>query len=462
MKAINTRINISPVMLSNLKLSDLTNEKALFSLYIITFITTLSFGVVLTFLVFLVEAYGGNALIYGLLVAAYSAFQFFGAPILGRWSDLYGRRKVLLLSQVGTLLSWVIFLIALFLPVIALKQVNSDFFGSFTFTLPLLVLFLSRILGGITGGNISVANAYLADITPERDRNKNYGRISVASNLGYVFGPALAGILGATVYREVLPVAATLLISILGVFIVYFFLPDSKPCPVTNYPGPESLGKVLGHETKECYEPGGNNKVSLKEVLRLNHIPFMLVLYFLIYLGFNIYYTAFPVFVASELKWSPVELGLYFSVISAFMAFVQGPVLARLAKKFEESFLIIAGGFILGLQFLLIVSGNLFLLYLAAVFFAFGNGIMWPCVLSVLSKFAGNKYQGSVQGFALSAGSLASIIGLLAGGILYTQLGANAFLVAAAIIYLVVILSFRLVKIERSKKRNFLKDSGKT
>jgi len=132
----------------------------------------------------------------------------------------------------------------------------------------------------------------------------------------------------------------------------------------------------------------------------------MLMLYFLIFLGFNVYYTAFPIFAVVALEWNPAELGIYFSVLSALMAFVQGPVLARLAKKYRESILVVAGGFILGLQFILIVPGNFFLIYIAAVFFALGNGVTWPCILSILSKFADKKYQGSVQGFAMSASTL--------------------------------------------------------
>lgn len=187
-------------------------------------------------------------------------------------------------------------------------------------------------------------------------------------------------------------------------------------------------------------------------MFRIENVPFMLVLYFLIFLGFNIYYTAFPIFAAVALEWSPAELGIYFSVISAMMAFVQGLVLAKLSARYTESVLIIMGGNILGLQFLLIIPGNTYLLYLAAVFFAFGNGVMWPCILSMLSKSAGNIYQGSVQGFAMSAGSLASILGLLAGGLLYTQLRTTAFLIAALIIFFVVGLSFRLRWIEKGRE----------
>ncbi|WP_269848515.1 MFS transporter [Methanosarcina horonobensis] len=425
--------------------------KALFPLYTITFIGTLGFGIILTFLVYLVTDYGGNALIYGILASTYPAFQLIGAPVLGRWSDLYGRKKILLLSQVGTLLAWVIFLIALFFPVIPLLEVESDMLGTFTVTLPLFALFFARALDGATGGNISVANAYLADLTSEEERNKNYGRMSVASNLGYVFGPAIAGILGTTIYGELLPVSVALLISVIGTFIVLFLLPDSRPCAIEEYPESAGIRKVLGQEQKECYEVEGGSKIKFSEAFKLEYIPFMLIVYFLIFLGFNIYYTAFPVFAAVALQWSPAELGIYFSVISALMAFVQGPVLAKLAKKYRESILVVVGGFILGLQFILIVPGNLFLLYLAAVFFCFRERDHVPSILSILSKFAGKKYQGSVQGFAMSTSSLASIIGLLAGGLLYTQLGVISFLIAAAIIYLVVFFSFRLIRIERIK-----------
>ncbi|NLO30985.1 MAG: MFS transporter, partial [Methanosarcina mazei] len=293
--------------------------------------------------------------------------------------------------------------------------------------------------------------AYLADLTSEEERNKNYGRMSVASNLGYVFGPAIAGVLGTTAYGEILPVSAALVISIIGTLIVLFLLPDSRPCAIEEYPESTGIRKILGQEQKECYQVEAGSKITFREVFKLEYIPFMLVVYFLIFLGFNIYYTAFPIFAVVALEWSPAELGIYFSVISALMAFVQGPVLAKLARRYRESIMVVGGGFILGLQFILIVPGDYLLLYLAAVFFAFGNGIMWPSILSILSKFAGKKYQGSVQGFAMSASSLASIIGLLAGGFLYTQFGVIAFLIAAAIIYLVVFLSFRLLRIEKEK-----------
>ena len=167
----------------------------LYPILLVNFIGTLGFSIVLPFLVFLVKDFGGNAIIYGMLGATYSAFQLIGAPLLGKWSDVYGRKKVLLLSNAGTLVGWILFFIALLLPD---QKFGLDtlLFGTFTMSLPLLVLFLARAIDGITGGNISVANAYLADISSEKSRSGNFGKMAMSSNLGFILGPAIAGILG--------------------------------------------------------------------------------------------------------------------------------------------------------------------------------------------------------------------------------------------------------------------------
>jgi len=179
---------------------------SLLPILVVNFIGALGFSIVLPFLVFLVNRLGGNAFIYGLASATYPAFQLIGAPILGRWSDTYGRKKILFLSQLGTLLSWIIFLGMLFLPDINLFKVDSKIFGVFTVTLPLAVLFFARALDGLTGGNISVINAYLADITTEGERSRNFGKMSISENLGFIVGPALAGILSRTKYGDLAPV----------------------------------------------------------------------------------------------------------------------------------------------------------------------------------------------------------------------------------------------------------------
>jgi MFS transporter, DHA1 family, tetracycline resistance protein len=233
------------------------------------FIGTLGFSIVLPFLIFLVMDFGGNAIVYGILAAVYPAFQLIGASILGRWSDIYGRKKVLLVSHGGTLIGWLFFLFALFLPVENLFTVSSTFFGTIVVTLPLLALFFARLIDGITGGNISVANAYLADISTDENRSKNFGKIAISSNLGFIVGLALAGILGATIYQEILPVLAALFLSLLTLIVIGFALKESKPQLVVvtkQIPEKESIRKVFAHECKECYKPANPKKLRFQDV----------------------------------------------------------------------------------------------------------------------------------------------------------------------------------------------------
>jgi DHA1 family tetracycline resistance protein-like MFS transporter len=411
----------------------------------VNFVGTLGFGIVLPFLIFLVTRFGGNAVIYGIMGATYSAFQLIGAPVLGRWSDKYGRRKILLLSQIGTLLSWIIFLIALYLPVNNLLQIDSQLIGTFTLTLPLLILFLSRALDGITGGNVSVANAYLADISDEDHRSANFGKMAVSANLGFIFGPALAGLLGATVLGETLPVLAALLISLAATLIIIIMLPESKTQLISKDPEVTSVRKIMGQEHKECYKIECKDKISIKDVLQLKNTTFLLAIYFLVFLGFNFFYIAFPVHAVRSLHWELSETGYFFSFLSIMMVLVQGPVLSRISKKWSDNILVVSGSLILAASFTFYLSHEVLIIYIGSALLALGNGIMWPSLLSLLSKSTSDKIQGTIQGYASSLGSAASIIGLLAGGLLYTQLGAGIFLISAAIIGIIFIMTLKLL-----------------
>ncbi|MGN6822119.1 MAG: MFS transporter [Candidatus Nitrosocosmicus sp.] len=433
--------------------STINKQISLFPLLLSNFIGTISYSIVLPFLVFLVIGFGGNSLIYGIVSAIYPAFQLIGAPVLGRWSDIYGRKKILLLSNGGTLVGWIIFLSALFLPVWHVISINSSILGSFIITIPLMVLFAARALDGITGGNISVANAYLADVSKDKDRSKNFGKLSISANLGFIVGPALAGVLGGTIYKELLPVISAVLISSMAFVVVGFMLKESKPkeSVAITFPERKNINKVLSFECKECYKPPNPKKLRYKDVLKIKDISFLIILYFFIFLGFNIFYTAFPNHAVVGLKWSVTQMGIFYAVLSGMMIFIQGPILRKAIQILSEQKLVIIGSLILGINFILFVANNTTLAYVAAILFAFGNGIMWPSFMSILSRRAGTDNQGVVQGVASSFGSIASIIGLIMGGLLYNTIGSTTFLISAAVIFLVFIMSFRLLKIEKAE-----------
>ena len=419
----------------------------IFPLLLVNFIGTLGFSIVLPFLVFLVMKFGGNAVVYSLLAATYPAFQLIGAPILGRWSDIYGRKKVLLLSNAGTAIGWILFLVALVVPFEETFSINLISFGTIVVVVPLLFIFFARAIDGITGGNISVANAYLSDISSDENRSKNFGKMAISSNLGFILGPALAGILAGTVYGATLPVLAALLLSLVTLFVIGFLLRESriKSNPIV-IPEEGTIRKVFAQECKDCYEPASPIKPKFGDVFKIKHISFLLVLYFLIFLGFNIYYASFPTHAASELKWSVTQLGIFYAILSGIMVFIQGPVLRKALKKFSEEKLVILGSIILGTNFVLFFSNNIISISSAVVLFALGNGLMWPSFMSILSKRAGTVLQGAVQGVAGSVGGVASIIGLIGGGVLYNLIGGATFLISAAVIFSVFVMSFRLLK----------------
>lgn len=419
---------------------------SIFPILLVNFIGTLGYSILLPFLVILVAKFEGNELAYGIMGATYSVFQFIGAPILGRWSDKIGRRKVLLLSQGGTFLAWVLFLIALLLPIEQLGQI-----GPVVVTLPLAVLFLARALDGITGGNVSVANAYLADISTDKTRQVNFGRMGAASHLGFVAGPVLAGLLGATALEEIPPVIASMLISLTAIFVIAFRLPESKPCLLFKPADPKGTRKIMGQEHKECHEMVGAKDHSFRSILRLPFMPFILGFYFLIILAFNFYYVSFPMFAISSLGWDTLQLGIYFSVFGGVLVLTEGVLLKRLSQRFSESQLIPPGFIFMIAGFVMFMSGEGWLVYLGAVFLGLGNSITWPSFLSLLASAAGKQMQGAVQGAASSMGSLAAIVGMISGGFLFAQLDSFSFLIPGGMMVLLFFMAFRFSQVQKSK-----------
>ena len=406
----------------------------LFPILLVTFIDMLGMSVVLPFLVVIVLKMGGNALTYGLLGATYSVFQLIGAPLLGNWSDSSGRKKILLISEIGTFIGWMIFIVGLLIAP-SNPVDNTANHGDLVFSIPLLLIFLARAIDGLTGGSISVANAYLADISEKKDRKKNFGKISAASNMGLIFGPLMAGLLGATVLGNLLPVIATALISFIAVFVVYFYIHESRFKHAEN-----QSENVATQPTKK----------DVFKVFKIEDVPYFLVLYFLIYLAFNFFYIAFPVYAADELKWSVLQLGVFFSFLSGALVVVQGPLLTYLSKHFSGAALVIAGGFLLAMCFVCLTFNNFVIMYTGALFFALGNGLMWPSFVALLSNTGNEDTQGAIQGVASAAGSLASIVGLVSGAFLFNLLHSNIFFVTAAFMAGIALLSIPLIKMEKA------------
>jgi MFS transporter, DHA1 family, tetracycline resistance protein len=410
----------------------------------VNFVAALGFSVVMPSLVFLVTRLGGNSFTYGVVGATYSLFQLVGAPILGRWSDRYGRRRILLLSQVGTFVSWGVFLVAITLPKVPIATVDSSVLGAFTLTLPLAGLFVARALDGFTGGDESIANAYLADISDDRHRGEYFGKMAVSSNLGFVAGPALAGLLGAMGLGELPPVIAACAISGLAIVIIGFGLPETTLCVLGADPERVNVRKVLGQQNKECFTMPAARKLTTAEIFALPSMSLILAVYFLVFLGFNLYYVAFPVYATTTISWSLTQIGIYFSAMGLMMALAQGPVLKYLSRRWSDRGLVVAGSALLAASFAFFTAKSGILIYTGTALLAVGNGLMWPSLLAILSRMTDRSSQGAVQGFASSTGAIASIAGLVLGGALYHSLGGRVFLLAGGLIALSCALSFMI------------------
>ncbi len=429
------------------------SQTPIFPVLMVNFIGMLGYSLILPFLVFLVEKFGGNEFIYGILGSIYPAFQLVGGPMLGRLSDRIGRRSVLLISQVGTFLAWLLFILALFLPRFTLLNVETPITGAFLLTLPLITLFVARALDGLTGGNVSVANAYLSDISTDENRKANFGKMASSTSLGFIVGPVIAGLLGATVYEELLPVAAAALISLLAIGMISRYLPESRPDLVNPNLNIFSLTKMFQIEHKECFEMEDcPTPTTLRDVLGYPYVPLLFTIYFLTFLGFSFFYSAFPVFASGGLQWNSTQLGLFFTISSGVMVLFQGPVLSFLSKRTSDASLVLVGSIFIGLNFLLLYIGTDVSVWIGVLFLSMGNGIMWPSFLSLLSRSGSPEIQGTLQGYANSTGSLASIFGLILGGIVYQQVGPSIFLVSAVVLFFIFLISFRLIPAEQDLK----------
>jgi len=396
---------------------------------------TLGFSLAIPFLVFIVDDLGGATWTYGLLGATYSAFQLVGAPVLGRWSDRTSRRLVLVASQAGTFAAWLLFLVALSLPVQGIVTIAGA-----TLTFPLLLVFAARALDGATGGNISVANASVADLTRNTPqlRQDAFGRMGMAASLGFVIGPAAAGLLGGTSWGPRLPIAiAAVMAMVTTIAIILWLREPGGRCPE----GPEvptALEAGLNQQAKPC-DRAAAPPISLA-TLRRGPVAAILVATFMVFLGFSFFYAGFPVHAMQSYGWDTGQLGIYFAVLSGMMIVAQGPLLTFVSKYLSRRIVFGAGIACLMLSLLSLVLPAGQLTYVGAALFALGNGLSWPTFQARVAEVAGDA-QGTIQGAATSASSLASIFGLVVGGVLYPALQSGLFYVAAALFALVLVLT---------------------
>jgi DHA1 family tetracycline resistance protein-like MFS transporter len=353
------------------------------------FIDLVGFGIVIPVLPFYAEGTKFNATprTVGLLLASYSVMQVIFAPILGRLSDKHGRRPVLLFSIIGTGIGFL-------------------FLG---FATTLWMLFLGRILDGITGGNISTAQAYIADITTTEDRAKGMGLIGAAFGLGFVFGPAIGGVLSRWGVGVPFLFAAGLCFA--NSVLLYFTLPETV---TPDHPARVSAAR-------------GRGLAQLVQSLKDPRLRYILVIYFLFVVAFSIMTTAFSLYTIFRFGYDALHTGYLFTYVGILAVIVQGGLIGRLVKRFGELSLVTVGAFLFAgslfaVPFVGPQAGGLLGLLVGGGLFSIGNSLSAPSLTSLASKSVGPAEQGSVLGVTQSVASLARAVGPVLAAILLTTI----------------------------------------
>ena len=352
-------------------------------LFVTVFIDLIGFGIVLPLLPFYALHFGANALLVGLLSTSFSLMQLLFAPVWGRLSDRVGRRPVILAGLLGSSISYLTFGLAPSLP----------------------ILFLSRILAGIAGANISTAQAYIADSTQPEDRAKGMGLIGAAYGLGFTVGPAIGGILSQ--YGYAIPAFFASALALANFCAAWWLLPESRnPSEGT-------------HRTER-----GLNWQRLRTGLQHPELGVFLILFFISTFAFANLEATFALMTARKFGFDARANGYLFAYIGVLITVVQGGLTGRLAKRFGERRLISAGLFcmIFGLG-LLPYSLGLKSLLLVLVVLIGGHGSTNPSISSLISQSASTEDQGSILGVAQSLASLARILGPIWGGFTFDAFG---------------------------------------
>lgn len=378
------------------------DKRRFLTIFVIVFVDLLGFSLVLPLLPFYAETFGASAAVVGLLVASYAMAQFFGAPFLGRLSDRIGRRPILLLSIFGTFVGFVMLGVA-----------NT-----------LAMLFASRILDGFTGGNISVAQAYISDITDEKNRAKGLGIIGAAFGLGFIIGPAVGGFLSQWGYA--VPAFAAAGLALVNLIAVTLWLPESLT---------PARRAAMSAQVARAFNIG-----ALWQALRRPRVGPLLHIRFFFGLAFAVLQTIFPLYAQYRFGLNAQTTGYILAYVGVLSVFTQGFAVARLSARFEDRPLIFWSLVVMTLALVgWAWAPTVPLLLLVMIPTAFSGGVLNTVLNSSLTKSVYPEEIGGTLGLATSVESVTRVIAPIAGGVLIAQVGTWAPGIFGALIMLWVV-----------------------
>jgi len=392
------------------------NKKASLSLIFITvFIDLLGFGILIPILpTFSTIELHLSEFSIGLVLAIYSLTQFFFGPILGNLSDRVGRRPLI----IGCLF------------------LNAVGYIIFAFTNSFLMLLISRVVAGVGGSSVAVAQAYIADITTKQDRSKGMGMIGAAFGLGFVFGPIIGGFLSKYGYEVTGFASATF--SFLAFMFTIFFLP-------------ESLRKFKEHIVTE------RRKLidipAIKLLFKNKKIASLIIMFFILVFSIANIYGTFALIGYKQYHFTDMQNGIMYGIIGIVSALVQGGLIRVVSKYMDDNKIVVYGAFLMMVGLALVpYAGNMTGLIFVTIILALGSGSLQPTMLSLISKNTSQREQGFTLGVNQSFSAFARVLGPLWGGFAFEYIGYQyPFLTGAAFTAIIFIISiFYLPKILKS------------
>lgn len=364
-------------------------KKEVLTIFLIVLVDVLSLTIIIPLLPFYAERFGASAQTVGLLITAFAFCQFLAGPILGELSDRMGRKPILILSQIGTFIGLLIF-----------AQATT-----------LTVIFIARIIDGITAGNLTVAQAYISDHTPPQKRAQSFAMLGIAFGVGFLIGPSISGLLAD--YGMHVPIYVASGLSLCSILCTMILLPR-EPGVAAGKPHKKILDLVTQAFNPKTYAP----------FFKREELRGLLIQMFLYIFSFTMFTGGFALFAERQLLWNghpfgAREVGYYMGFMGAVGIVVQAKIVGLLVKKWGERKLMNVGLFSMCIGYAMMgFVHSLWILPFVAIIANFGAGVVRPSVTSLISQSSARNEQGAVMGVAQSLGSMGQILAPILAGFL--------------------------------------------